>query len=366
MNTKPLWAAGLSLACVSVMAQSTVTLSGTLDAGVRRVKNASVGSVTSEVSGANSTSKLVIRGTEDLGGGLSAGFFLDSTIGADTGAAGGLQFWDRRSTVSLASSKFGELRLGRDWVPTHLAWSAFDPFSTLGVASANTFRSFGASRTLGQAFGTAPEAQAANPTLRVSNAIEYFLPPGLGGFYGTVIVTKGENGSTAAGFTKGDGFRAGWTGHGFHAAAAQFTTRNATGGQRFQDQAAGLSYEFSGHRISAAQRRWRFGADRTVSTQLGAVIAVGSGQVKLTVVHADQTGATAAQSANDARLFGAGYVHHLSKRTALYVHAARVDNRGTAVFTIPGGPAVSASATAVNYFGGKASTAFESGIRHDF
>ena len=50
MKSKPLWAAGLSLACVSVMAQSAVTLSGTLDAGVRRVKNGSVGSMTSEVS----------------------------------------------------------------------------------------------------------------------------------------------------------------------------------------------------------------------------------------------------------------------------------------------------------------------------
>jgi predicted porin len=374
MKSKPPRAAGLALACacvslcvsLSAMAQSSVTLSGTLDAGVRRVRNEGVGSMTSEVSGANSTSKLVLRGTEDLGGGLSAGFFLDSTIGTDTGSAGGLQFWDRRSTVSLASARLGELRLGRDWVPTHLAWSVFDPFSTLGVASANTFRSFSAARALGQAFGTAPESQAANPTLRVGNAIEYFLPPGLAGFYGTVIVTKGENGSTAAGFTKGDGFRAGWMGRGFHAAAAQFTTRNAASGQRFQDQVVGLSYEFSGHRVSVAQRRWRFGADRTVSTQVGAVIAVGSGQVKLSYVHADQSGATAAQSASDARLFGAGYVHHLSKRTALYVHAARLDNRGAAVFTIPGGPAVSASPAAANHFGGKASTAFESGIRHEF
>lgn len=366
MKNKPLWAAGLSLACVSVMAQSSVTVSGTMDVGIRRVKNASLGSVTSEVSGANSTSKLIIRGTEDMGGGLSAGFFLDGTIGADTGSVGGLQFWDRRSTLSLASAKLGELRLGRDWVPTHLVWSGFDPFSTLGVAGANTFRSFTASRALGQAFGTAPESQAANPTLRVSNAVEYFLPPGLGGFYGTVIVTKGENGSTAAGLTDGDGFRLGWAGSGFHAAAAQFTTRNATGNQRFRDQAYGLSYEFSGNRFSLAQRRWLFGSDRTVSTQVGAVIAVGAGQIKLTYVHADQTGAAAAQSANDARLLGAGYVYNLSKRTALYAHAAQVDNRGTAVFAIPGGPAVSASPSAANYFGGKRSTAFESGIRHDF
>lgn len=366
MSNKQWVAAGLALACVGAFAQSSVTVSGTLDVGLRRVSNGSLGHMTSEVSGANSTSKLIFRGNEDLGGGLSAGFFLDATLAGDTGGAGGLQFFDRRSTVSLASAALGEVRLGRDWVPTHLVWSGFDPFSTLGVAGANGFRSFTASRALGQAFGTAPETQAANPTLRVSNAVEYLLPAPLGGFYGGLIKTFGENGSTAAGFTDGAGFRAGWQGQGVHVAAAQFTTRNATGNQRFRDQAYGLSYELSGHRISVAQRRWVFGADRTVNTQIGALIAVGLGQIKLTLVQANQTGASAAQSANDARLVGAGYVHNLSRRTALYVHAARLTNRGAAIFAIPGGPAVSASPGAANYFGGGRSTAFEAGLRHDF
>ncbi|WP_284615105.1 porin [Aquabacterium humicola] len=363
---KSLCAAGLAVACAGAMAQSSVTVSGTVDVAARRVRNDSLGSLTSEVSGSNSTSKLIVRGTEDLGGGLSAGFFLDSTILADTGGAGGLVFWDRRSTVSVASARLGELRLGRDWVPTHLVWSGFDPFSTLGIASANTFRSFTASRALGQAFGTAPESQAANPTLRVANAVEVFAPPNLGGFYGGLIKTFGENGTTASGFTKGEGFRAGWTGSGVHVAAAQFTTRNATAGQHFRDQAYGASYDFGAGRVSLAQRRWTFGSDRTVNTQLGVVFVVGLGQIKLSVVQADQTGATAAQSANDARLVGVGYVHNLSKRTAVYAHAARVHNRGAAVFAVPGGPAVSASPTAANFFGGKASTAFETGLRLDF
>src|SRR5687767_9676945 len=94
--------AGLGLACASAMAQSSVSVSGTLDLGVRHVRNGSLGSITSEASGSNSTSKLIVRGTEDLGGGLNAGFFLDSTILADTGGAGASppagQFWDRRST----------------------------------------------------------------------------------------------------------------------------------------------------------------------------------------------------------------------------------------------------------------------------
>lgn len=365
-----LCAAILGAMCAAAAAQSSVTLSGTLDMGVRQVRNASVGSIVSEVSGANSTSKLIVRGVEDLGGGLGAGFYLDATILGDTGTAGAAapagQFWDRRSTVSVWDVRLGEIRLGRDWVPTHLVWSGFDPFTTLGAASANTFRSFAASRALGQAFGTAGESQAANPTLRVSNALEYFLPSGLGGLYGALIVTAAEGGLTANGSTKGDGFRLGWSGAGFNVAAAQFTTRNATGNRRFQDQVMGVSYDFGIAKVDVAQRRWVYVADKTVNIQVGLVIPAGAGLVKLTYLRADQTGATAAQSANDARLVGAGYVHNLSKRTALYGHVARVNNKGAAIFSIAGGPAVSATSTAANYFGGKKSSAFELGLRHDF
>lgn len=367
---KSICAAGLGVACLAASAQSSVTIGGTLDLGLRQVRNGSIGTVRSELSGANATSKLVVRGAEDLGGGLSASFYLDATILADTGTAGASapagQFWDRRSTVSLADRRLGEIRLGRDWVPTHLVWSSFDPFTTLGIASANTFRSFTATRALGQAFGTAGEATQANPTLRVSNALEYFLPAGLAGVYGQAIVTAGEGGTTATGGTKGQGFRLGWASGPWNVAAAQFTTRNATGNRSFKDQAYGASYDFGAVKLDVAQRRWTFGADRTVNTQVGAVVPVGVGLIKLTYLRADQTGATAAQNANDASLLGAGYVHNLSKRTALYAHLSRIENKGAATYAIPGGPAVSATRTAANYFGGQKSTAYEFGVRHDF
>ncbi len=111
---KRLCVAGLVVAGAPVMAQSSVAISGTLDVGLRHVRNGSLGSDDSEVSGANATSKLIIRGTEDLGGGLSAGFYLDGSLLADMGTAGATapagQFWDRRATVSLGHSRWGELR----------------------------------------------------------------------------------------------------------------------------------------------------------------------------------------------------------------------------------------------------------------
>ena len=60
--------AGIGMACGSTMAQSSVTLAGTVDLGIRHVRNGSLGSVTSEVSGANATSKLILRAVEESGG----------------------------------------------------------------------------------------------------------------------------------------------------------------------------------------------------------------------------------------------------------------------------------------------------------
>lgn len=370
MKTKSICIAALCTISLSAMAQSSVSLSGTADLGARHVQNGSLGSVSSLVSGANSTTRLVLQANKDFGDGLSGTILLDGTVFADTGVAGSNapagQVWDRRATLGLADVRRGELRLGRDWVPTHLVWSGFDPFSTLGIAGANTFRSFAASRALGQAFGTTVESQAANSTLRVSNVVEYLLPAGLAGVYGSLHVSAGEAGTTANGFTRGNGVRIGWAGGNVNVAAAQFSTRNTTGDTSFRDQTYGASYDFGVAKLNIARRIWTYGADRTVNTQIGAAIPFGPGVIKLTLVQADQTGATAAQSANDASLLGAGYVYNLAKGAFIYGHVARLDNKGTAIFAIPGGPAVSATTTASNYFGGKTSTAYELGIRYDF
>ncbi len=102
-----------------------------------------------------SSSRLGFRGVEDLGGGLKASFWLEGALAVDTGtqplasidggrnnAAG---IFQRRATVSLMGG-FGELRLGRDKVPTNLTWDEFDPFRDTGV---------GRSSRLGQCLGRA-------------------------------------------------------------------------------------------------------------------------------------------------------------------------------------------------------------------
>lgn len=353
----------LGLASGAAFAQ--VTLGGTLDVATRHVRNGDLGSMNSVVSGANTTSKLVVRGQEDLGGGLSAGFYLDGTILADSGTTN-TPFWDRRATVGLVHQRYGEVRMGRDWVPTQLVWNAMDPFSTIGIAGANTFRTPFGSRAMGQAFGANATGAAQNPTLRVANAVEYILPGGLGGFNGALIVTTGEGGSAGAGQTKSDGFRLGWAQGAWQLGASQFTVRNANQDEDFSDRVWGVAYDAGFAKLSVGQRRWNYRSDTTTNSLVGVIVPLGAGQLKFTYLHADQTGATAALSANDATLLGVGYVYSLSKRTALYAHAARLSNQGAASFAIAGGPATSGVATAANYFGGQRSTGFELGMRQDF
>ncbi len=126
-------------------------------------------SVKSLVSGSNSTSRIIIRGVEDLGGGLTAGFHLEHGILLDAGAAvSATQFWDRRSTVSVTSPAWGELRLGRDFVPSYVSWTRYDPFSYVGVAGSNNLVSATPNGPIRSAFSTSP-----NTTVRSSNAIQW-------------------------------------------------------------------------------------------------------------------------------------------------------------------------------------------------
>jgi predicted porin len=128
-------------------AQSSVTLFGVVDLNARNVKNGSAGSLKTLSTDGLASTRFGVRGVEDLGGGLRAGFWLEAGFGADTAAGasagadasgnrigtGGLVF-NRRATLSLLGG-FGEVRLGRDYTPTFWNHTIFDPFGTNGVAS---------------------------------------------------------------------------------------------------------------------------------------------------------------------------------------------------------------------------------------
>lgn len=356
----PLAFAAALVASSTALAQSSVTLAGVADAGVRQVSNDGVASNRSMVSGSNATSRIILRGSEDLGAGLAAGFHLEHGLNLATGSQASStagQFWDRRATVSLASKTLGELRAGRDFVPSYSNWSPFDPFSYVGAAGANNLVSAVPQGPIRAAFGTSP-----NTTVRANDALQWLLPSGLGGFEGSVLAAPRAGGTVADGKNKVIGLRLGWVGGPLRISAATTSTQNnLTTAGKFKDHAIAGAYDFGLVRLTTGWRRFEYATAEQTNLLVGATVLVGaSGQFKLSWGQADFDGNVGATniSANGARQIGLGYVHNLSRRTALYATLSRLNNDGALTLAVPGGsPGMPA---------GGASKGYEAGIRHNF
>lgn len=345
----------------STSAQSPVTIFGVLDLSLKHVRNGSASSLTTQANGDNASSRLGFRGVEDLGGGLRAEFWLESDVGVDSGTAGQsatatnnfASFWNRRSTVSLASASWGELRLGRDYVPTHGVVCVYDPFGCVGPAQVSTFRNSHAVNAVAFPVGE-------STLVRANNVVRYYMPSTLGGVFGDVFVSLPENAATVAGgASKTAGGRLGYASGPIHASIATLNT--AVAGSTFTDTAFGASYDFDVAKLSFSHRSYKLDARKAGESMVAVSAPLGQGLLKATYVRARQHGTSAANvdvSANSASMVGAGYDYFLSKRTVVYTAVARVSNKSGARYTISGGPA--------GMLAGESSSAYEIGLRHTF
>ena len=341
-------------------AQSSVTLFGIVDLNARNVKNGSAGSIKSLSPNGNATSRLGFRGVEDLGGGLRAGFWLEGALTPDTGGTG--QTWARRSTVSLLGN-FGELRLGRDYVPTFWNHTIFDPFGTNGVGSQNnlilpaaTTGSSNVNRVLGVPSTTTNAGTGT--VIRADNAIGYFLPP-LGGLYGQAMVAAGE-GSVG---NKHIGGRLGYAAGPLNVAVAYGRTELTRDdlqvwnlGGSFNLGFLTLLGQYSKYKVDAGEPV--VGRRDLKNWMLGTTVPLGAGTLKFS--YAKSTGNFGITAPNaDATQVAFGYVYDLSKRTALYTAYSRIKNSDGARFYVSDSGLFQAG---TNF----TSTGYEFGIRHSF
>ncbi|MBV1732950.1 MAG: porin [Hydrogenophaga sp.] len=110
----------------AAFAQSSVTLYGVADASLAKVTGKSA-YLSSAGTMNNGTSRWGVRGTEDLGGGLKAGFNFEQGLSLNDGSlskSGGGEF-GRAAWMNL-SGGFGELRLGRTLNPSFYAAAAWE------------------------------------------------------------------------------------------------------------------------------------------------------------------------------------------------------------------------------------------------
>jgi general bacterial porin, GBP family len=130
MKTKHLAIAAVVLASGVAHAQSSVTLYGIIDTSILYQNNVKGSSNWFENSGTSSTSRWGLRGTEDLGGGLSAVFDLENGFMANNGTLkNGGDLFGRQAWVGLNSKQYGQLTVGRqyDFLVDYVA-----PMSTTG------------------------------------------------------------------------------------------------------------------------------------------------------------------------------------------------------------------------------------------
>ena len=106
------------------MAQSSVTLYGVVDAGIGKIEaGGNDGSDKTEfISGSlmnNGNSRIGVRGVEDLGGGLKAGFNFESGLDLDQGdtLGSGGGFWGRNANLWLGGN-WGTFKMGRSLTPS--------------------------------------------------------------------------------------------------------------------------------------------------------------------------------------------------------------------------------------------------------
>ena len=106
-------AAAVAAAFALPAAAQQATVYGIIDQAYR-VTSPDVGASSKGiVSGSFATSRIGIRGTEDLGGGLTASFTLEGGLNAGAGTVGsGSNFFSRESSFTLAGG-FGAVTMGR-------------------------------------------------------------------------------------------------------------------------------------------------------------------------------------------------------------------------------------------------------------
>jgi predicted porin len=348
---KSLIALAVLAASGAAMAQSSVTMFGVVDAAVT-YGSGSVANRTSMTNSGHTASRLGFRGVEDLGGGLKAGFHLEAGINNDDGSgaatslnnqtstvAGGLTF-NRRSTVSLMGN-FGEVRLGRDYTPQFWNTASFDPFGYNGVGAT-----------------VVRQATLGGPTaVRASNSIAYHAPANLGGFYGSAMYSMGENASNAANKKDGNGLglRVGYAKGPIDVALAYSETKFLAGDIKALN--LGGSYDLGMAKIMAMyvqDKNSNAASNDGKGYQIGGVIPVGAGEVRLTYgTYKRETPIGADPKVNKLAL---GYVHNLSKRTALYATYAHLSNKNGASFALGG--AIGAA--------NENSNGYDFGIKHSF
>ncbi len=324
------------MGATTAMAQSSVTLYGRINTTVENQKISGQGSVNGLY---NNASRWGIRGTEDLGGGLKAGFALESGFNSDTGTGSawthpttGMSF-ARQSEVNL-SGGFGMVRLG-NFVPESY-------YATADYISMHNHDT-----------GSSSDALYYDPVwfggLSTKNKVGY-RTPNMGGLTVDASVSLHEKDPTVGPRKNGYDLAANYATGPLHLGAGFSKV-----GDNWQAALRGL-YTFGQVTLGAYYQRNKddnqitgTGAGSRNNFRLSAMYTMGASEFHANVGHANKWSHIADSAATQWTL---GYNYNLSKRTKVYGYYTKVNN--------------SKGANYVTGLAGADFSSFALGVRHNF
>lgn len=311
--------------------------------------------------------RLGLKGAEDLGGGLSAIWQIESLVAVDN--AGGLLAGGRNSFVGLKSDSIGTVLLGRHDTPYQMSTRKLDVFADTLADS----RGLMGGGTSGGATLAAPESSQVGFDGRQPDSIVY-LSPTWGGFNGAVSRINTSEARVASGtassaitslagmYTAGPIYASlAYEVHDFNAAGgAVDTSENSIRvgfGYTQESFLVNVVVEKSDDDFGAA------GANQLGHTSyyVGGKFNLGGGALKAAVARAGKTAA----ANTEGQQVSLGYDHNLSKRTIAYVQYTAISNGDAAQYGLAGN---STGGTANNTTSGPGAdpSALSFGVRHMF
>ena len=283
---KSLIALAVLAASGAAMAQSSVTLYGVADAGLVKSNGISAQMSSAGIMN-NGTSRLGVRGVEDLGGGLKASFNFEHGLNLENGAGNlsGGQMWSRAAWMALEGG-FGRFQMGRTLNPSFYGVAAWELTGTANYS------------VVGNQFNYTGQGPR-------SNSVFQYTTPNLSGFSATLgYIMKPDNmiGLDPQGNAKYD-LNAIYRNGPLVAALSYNKTTDLKG-----NMALGASYDFGMAKVAGSIQN---NGGPSKGFTLGATVPVGAFALTLDIARENGTGMK-----NTDVLLEAKYA--LSKRTFAY------------------------------------------------
>ncbi len=284
-------------AAAPAFAQSSVTIYGRLN---ETIENQKVGTGSTTWVEQNNSSRIGFKGSEDIGGGIKAGFQIEHGFAPDTGAANAV-FWGRRSEVNLTLSSLGTIRLG------NMVSEAY--YATADYVSMHNHDT-----------GTSSDALYAYVSNN-TNKVAYHSPT----FSGAAVDFARTLSEGVAGVNKTYDLAVNWDGGPLHVGGGY-----AKNGSAHQFAVRGL-YEMGDFTFGGYVQRDTdvFATGDRTNIRLSGMYTMGLTELHLNFGKAGKTGSVADSGA---RQFTAAVNYNLSKRTKVYGFYTKLDDNAANLY----------------------------------